>query len=196
MTASDTGVIIARHAVSAHQPTTTNPTLIVQLQAETPQTPLIAHFLPPDLPRVEDLPLQGIDITSGALAFEFSHDRIAEAFDRLQDDIKQWSTVLLDSSVAGLPEGLQSLPQQQQQATEKAVTDKGVEVGSAHDDQGGDGSQSAASEQGSVDTASGSGDTGNEASTTHLHPILKCAVRYHDIAQDAWAAVFVPGVRS
>ncbi len=164
--ASSTGVIITRTGSPAYQPTTANSSLTIHLQAEPPQTPLIAHFLPPELPRVEDLPLQGIDVTSGALAFEFSHDRIAEAFDRLQDDIKQWSTVLVDSadaaSAAVLPDDLQLL-QQEQRGTEPAVSGEGVEGRPPEGRQTRDVAQSAASEQGSADTASTSGDAGKES---------------------------------
>ena len=139
--------------------------LIIQLQAEAPETPLIAHCLPPDLPWIADLPLQGIDVTSGALAFEFSHERIAEAFDRLQDDIQLWSSALVDSadavSPSEEPDDLQSQQQQQQQGVEAAVSGEGLGEGPGNNSQGGEGDQSAASEQGSGEPASTSDDTGD-----------------------------------
>ena len=140
--------------------------LIIQLRAEAPETPLIAHCLPPDLPRVAELPLQGIDVTSGALAFEFSHERIAEAFNRLQDDIQLWSSALLDSadavSPSEVPHDLQLLQQQQQQqCIEAGESGKGLGKGSGSTSQGGEADKSTASEQGSKETASKSSDTGN-----------------------------------
>ena len=125
---------------------------MVQLQPESQQTPLIAHFLPLNLPHIKDLPLQGTDVTSDALGFEFSQDRIAEAFERLQDDIKLWSADLSDdSAVSGhtdLPvEVMQQLQQQQEQEDGKA------DNGNA---------QSAASEQGSAEPSS-SGDEGKHS---------------------------------
>ena len=138
--------------------------LIIQLRAEAPETPLIAHCLPPDLPRVADLPLQGIDVTSGALAFEFSHERIAEAFDRLQDDIQLWSSALVDSadavSPSEMPHNLQLL-QQQQQCVEAGASAEGLGKASGSNSHGGEADQSTASEQGSKETASTSSDTGN-----------------------------------
>ena len=146
--------------MSAPLPTTTNPLLTVQLQPKPQETPLIAQFLSPNLPHIEDLPLQGIDVTPGALAFEFSHDRIAEAFERLQDDIKLWSADLArDSAAAGhtdLPEEVMEQLQQQQQQQEGDG-----EAGSASAN-----AQSAASEQGSAETSS----TGHEGK--HTFPFL------------------------
>lgn len=162
-TPSASGIVITRSASSPYQTNMAISPLIIQLQAEAPQTPLIAHCLPPDLPRVADLPLQGIDATSGALAFEFSHDRIAEAFDRLQDDIQLWSSALVDSadavSPSEVPHDLQLL--QQQQGVEAGVSEEGLGEGSGNNSQGGEADQSAASEQGSKETASTSGDTGD-----------------------------------
>jgi len=165
-TPSASGIVITRSASSPYQTNMAISPLIIQLQAEAPQTPLIAHCLPPDLPRVADLPLQGIDATSGALAFEFSHDRIAEAFDRLQDDIQLWSSALVDSadavSPSEVPHDLQLLlQQQQQQGVEAGVSEEGLGEGSGNNSQGGEADQSAASEQGSKETASTSGDTGD-----------------------------------
>lgn len=160
-TPSASGIVISRSASSPYQTNMAISPLIIQLQAEAPQTPLIAHCLPPDLPRVADLPLQGIDATSGALAFEFSHDRIAEAFDRLQDDIQLWSSALVDSadavSPSEVPHDLQLL---QQQGVEAGVSEEGLGEGSGNNSQGGEADQSAASEQGSKETAS-TGDTGD-----------------------------------
>ncbi len=158
-TPSTSGILITRSASSPCQTKTATSALIIQLHAEAPQTPLIAHFLPPDLPRVADLPLQGIDVTSGALAFEFSHDRIAEAFDRLQDDIQLWSSALVDSADAVSPS---KMPDDlQQQGLETGASGEGLGEGSGSNSQGGEAAQSAASEQGSKETASTSGDTGN-----------------------------------
>ena len=165
-TTSTSGILITRSASSSCQTKMATSPLIIQLHAEAPETPLIAHFLPPDLPRVADLPLQGIDVTSGALAFEFSHDRIAEAFDRLQDDIQLWSSALVDSTDAVSPsevlDDLQLQQQQQQQGVEAGVSGEVLAVGegSGNNSQGGKAAQSAASEQGSGETASTSGDTG------------------------------------
>ena len=166
-TLATSGILITRCASSLSQTNMATSPLIIQLQAEAPQTPLIAHCLPPHLPRVADLPLQGIDVTSGALAFEFSHERIAEAFDRLQDDIQLWSSALVDSadavSPSEVPHDLQLLQQQQQQGVEAGVGGEGLGLGevSGNNSQGGEADQSAASEQGSRETASTSGDTGN-----------------------------------
>lgn len=131
--------------------------LIIQLRAEAPETPLIAHCLPPDLPRVADLPLQGIDVTSGALAFEFSHERIAEAFDRLQDDIQLWSSALVDSADAVSPS---EMPHNLQ-CVEAGASAEGLGKASGSNSHGGEADQSTASEQGSKETASTSSDTGN-----------------------------------
>ncbi len=162
-TPSTSGILITRSASPPYQTNMATSPLIIQLHAEAPQTPLIAHCLPPDLPRVADLPLQGIDVTSGALAFEFSHDRIAEAFDRLQDDIQLWSSALVDSadavSPSKMPDDLQL--QQQQQGVEAGVSGEGLGEGSGNNSQSGETDQSAASEQGSQETASTSGDTGD-----------------------------------
>ncbi|DBA94771.1 TPA: Leucine-rich repeat serine/threonine-protein kinase 2 [Trebouxia sp. C0004] len=176
-TLSTSSILITRSASSLYQTNMATSPLIIQLQAEAPQTPLIAHCLPPDLPRVADLPLQGVDVTSGALAFEFSHDRIAEAFDRLQDDIQLWSSALVDSADAAspseVPHDLHML-QQQQQGVEAGVGGEGRGEGSGHDGQGGEADQSAASEQGSQETASTSGDT---ETYSHIRdPSVKLAV--------------------
>ncbi len=165
-TTSTSGILITRSASSSCQTKTATSPLIIQLQAEAPEAPLIAHFLPPELPRVADLPLQGIDVTSGALAFEFSHDRIAEAFDRLQDDIQLWSTALVDSAEAvspsEVPHDLQLLQQQQQpQGVEAGVGGEGLGEGSGNNSQSGAADQSAASEQGSKESASTRGDSGD-----------------------------------
>ena len=150
-TASSSRVVLARDSSTAHLPTTTNLPLTIQLQIEPQEAPLIAHFLPPDLPHVEDLPLQGIDVTPGALAFDFSHDRIAEAFSKLQDDIQLWSADLAEDPVAlgrtDVPSEV--LPQQQEDA------DEGVALHAAE----AAAPQSAASEQGSFETSS-CGDAG------------------------------------
>ena len=176
---STSGILVTRSASSPYHTNMATSALIIQLQAEVPQTPLIAHCLPPDLPRVADLPLQGIDVTSGALAFEFSHDRIAEAFDRLQDDIQLWSSALVDSADAGspseVPHDLQSL-QQQQQGVEAGLSGEGLGEGSGSNSQGGGADQSAASEQGSEETAITNGDTGdalNCPDTTCYHCCTK-----------------------
>ena len=139
--------MLARDGSTAHLPTTTNSPLTIQLQPEPQEAPLIAHFLPPDLPHIEDLPLQGIDVTPGALAFDFSHDRIAEAFDKLQNDIQLWSIDLADGSVAVSPtEAPPEVLQQQQQ--EHAVQGTALHATEAA------APQSAASEQGSMETSS------------------------------------------
>ena len=156
---SGRSIAVAAECMSAHSPTTTNPLLTIQLQPEVQEAPLIAHFLPPDLPRVDDLPLQGTDVTSGALAFEISHSRIAEAFERLQDDIKLWSTELADDSAAVSPVDLPLEVLQQQQADAQAAAQEVGHKQSA----GGEEGQSAASEQGSAES-SGSGDAGKHAS--------------------------------
>lgn len=142
-------VVIARDGATAHQPTTTNSPLTIQLQPEPQEAPLIAHFLPPALPQVEDLPLQGMDVTTGALAFELSPERIAEAFDRLQDDIQLWSADLADEAVAPGPTDVPAEVLQQQLEDEEAAQAPAEAAGA----------QSAASEQGSMETSS-SGDAG------------------------------------
>ena len=146
--------MLARDGLTAHQPTTTNLPLTIQLQSEPQKAPLIAHFLPPDLPHVEDLPLQGIDVTPGAMAFDFSHDRIAEAFNKLQDDIQLWSADLADDPGAVRPTDVppEVLQQQQEYADEEAAL-CAAEAAAP---------QSAASEQGSIETSS-SGDAGRWA---------------------------------
>lgn len=163
-TVATSGILVTRSASSLHQTHIATSSLIIQLHADAPQTPLIAHCLPPDLPRVADLPLQGINVTSGALAFEFSRERIAEAFDRLQDDIQLWSSALVDSadavSPSEVPHDMQLL-QQQQQGPEVGVGREGLGEGAGNKSQGGEADQSAASEEGSEETASTSGDTGD-----------------------------------
>ena len=150
-TAPSGRVVLARDASTAHLPTTTNLPLTIQLQPEPQEAPLIAHFLPPDLPHVEDLPLQGIDVTPGALAFDFSHDCIAEAFNKLQDDIQLWSADLADVPLAvGTTDVPPEVSQQQQEDADKEAALHAAEAAAP---------QSAASEQGSVDTSS-SGDAG------------------------------------
>ena len=146
-------ILLDRSASKATLSSTTDPTLIFQLHAEAPQTPLIAHFLPSQLPHVDDLPLQGIDVTPGVLGFEFSHDRIAEAFDRLQDDIKQWSSVLADSPVADSPADAPSSVQ---------LLQPDAPGGSAAKAAGSEEGQTAASEQGSAEAADAHTDAGNE----------------------------------
>lgn len=157
-TLSGSQVVIARDSTTALLPTTTNSPLIVQLQPEPQEAPLIAHFLPPDLPHVEDLPLQGMDITPGALAFEISHSRFAEVFDTLQDDIQLWSADLVDEPVANsavdVPPEL--LRQQEQE---------GQEAGQAVH------AQSAVSEQGSAATST-SGDAGKWLSGACVRDLL------------------------
>lgn len=145
-------VVIARDGFTAHLPTTTNRPLTIQLQPEPQEAPLIAHCLPPALPHVEDLPLQGMDVTTGALAFDFSPDRIAEAFNRLQDDIQLWSADLADEAVAGSPTDVPPEVLQQQLEDGEAAAQASAEASSA---------QSAASEQGSMETSS-SGDAGGQ----------------------------------
>lgn len=143
-------VVIARDSSTAHLPTTTNSPLTIQLQPELQEAPLIAHFLPPALPHVEDLPLQGMDVTTGALAFDFSPERIAEAFTRLQDDIQLWSADLADEALAPRPTDVPQEVLQQQLEDEQAAAQAPGE---------GAGAESAASEQGSLETSS-SGDAG------------------------------------
>ena len=160
-TAMGCGITINRQTPAPDHSHMSESLLTIQLQAEHPQTPLIAQFLPPDLPRVADLPLQGIDVTSGALAFELSHDRIAEAFDRLQDDIQQWSAALVDSP-ADVPDDLHLLQPQGEQS-EAGVSGEGLGQAPQSDSQGDQvrvTNQSAASEQGSADTAGSGGETG------------------------------------
>ena len=151
VTASRSRVVLARNGSTANLPTTTNLPLTIQLQSEPQEVPLIAHFLPPDLTHVEDLPLQGIDVTPGALAFDFSHDRIAEAFSKLQDDIQLWSADLAEDSDTVRPKDVppEVLQQQQEDASEGAAL-HAAEAAAP---------QSAASEQGSFETSS-SGDAG------------------------------------
>lgn len=139
-TSSGSRVVITRDSTTAHSPTTRNSPLIVQLQPEPQEAPLIAHLLPPDLPHVENLPLQGMDVSPGALAFEISHSRVAEVFNKLQDDIQLWSADLVDDPVANSPvDGPPELLQQQEQ--------EGQEAGQAVD------AQSAVSDQGSAATS-------------------------------------------
>ncbi|KAA6429261.1 MAG: hypothetical protein FRX49_00657 [Trebouxia sp. A1-2] len=175
-TVATSGILVTRSASSLHQTHIATSSLIIQLHADAPQTPLIAHCLPPDLPRVADLPLQGINVTSGALAFEFSRERIAEAFDRLQDDIQLWSSALVDSadavSPSEVPHDMQLL-QQQQQGPEVGVGREGLGEGAGNKSQGGEADQSAASEEGSEETASTSGDT--EAYSHIRDPSVKLA---------------------
>ena len=150
-TASSSRVVLARDSPNAHLPTTRNSPLTIQLQPEPQEAPLIAHFLPPDLPHIEDLPVQGFDVTPGALAFGFSHDRIAEVFNKLQNDIQLWSTDLADDPATVSPIGVP--PEVLQQQQEGAVEGAAVHAAEAA------APQSAASEQGSIDSSS-SGDAG------------------------------------
>lgn len=161
-TSTSSGVVINRDSTTAHSPTTRNSPLIVQLQPETQEAPLIAHFLPPDLPHVEDLPLQGMDVTPGALAFEISHSRVAEVFDKLQDDIQLWSADLADDPVAN------SLPSELLQQQEQDNPEAGQHAGKADD------AQSAVSQQGSVATST-SGDAGKWSS---LACVTKSLLQY------------------
>lgn len=153
--------MIARDSTTAHSPTTTNSLLTIQLQPEPQEAPLIAHFLPPDLPRIEDLPLQGMEVTPGALAFEFSHTRIAEVFDRLQEDIQLWSADLADEPAAVGPAEVPAEVFQQQQEDDGAAQRAAEDAGA----------QSAASEQGSVETSHG-GDAGKCAVFNALCTVL------------------------
>lgn len=176
-TLSSSGVVVARDSTTAQSPTTRNPLLIIQLQPEPKVAPLIAEFLPPDLPHVEDLPLQGIDVTPGALAFEFSHSRIAEAFDKLQDDIQQWSADLVDDPVASGPVDVPpQLLQQQEQVDQEAGQHAAGAVCAL----------SAVSEQGSLETDH-SGDAGKHASSAYVCLLPR---RLHDSQSEQLARCF------
>lgn len=152
-TPSGTGIVVARNKSQSHSPIPANHLLTLQLQPSPEETPLIANLLPSDLPHIEDLPLQGMDITPGALAFEISHSRIAEVFDMLQDDIKLWSTSMTDDACAISPADLPpEVLQQHQDDREAKEREQSAE---------GSGTQSAALQQGSAET-SGSGDAGKQ----------------------------------
>lgn len=58
------------------------PVLVIQLQPEPLMNPLIAQLLPEQLMRVQGLPVPPSDCPPGTMMFEYSHDRITEAFDR------------------------------------------------------------------------------------------------------------------
>lgn len=56
--------------------------LTIQLRPAGEPNPLIAQMLPPQLSQVEEMPVPPSDCPPGTMTFEYSHERIAEAFDR------------------------------------------------------------------------------------------------------------------
>lgn len=56
--------------------------MTVQLRAEQDPAPLIAQMLPLQLSRVEEMPVPPSDCPPETMTFEYSHERITEAFDR------------------------------------------------------------------------------------------------------------------
>ncbi|KAL0041361.1 hypothetical protein WJX79_000738 [Trebouxia sp. C0005] len=64
-TVATSGILVTRSASSLHQTHIATSSLIIQLHADAPQTPLIAHCLPPDLPRLLQQQQQGPEVGVG-----------------------------------------------------------------------------------------------------------------------------------
>ena len=72
--------VVLNHANT--EAATQQPALTIQLRPEREAAPLIAQMLPPQLTHVEEMPVPPSDCPQGTMTFEYSHERITEAFDR------------------------------------------------------------------------------------------------------------------